>query len=159
MYPKPLQRQNVPIVCQIFNDKTVAALSTLKDKLGISEGTIVLIKLITDWFHMINVKDRCSGKIRVMSIVNRGPRIAPRLTRIALSFKNSMKLMSYRLVHGQVDKVGHRNSQSRLKMHFTVYKSQCSSSRVVDTPQLQLCFAWCVRGCGSREVFWPSQTT
>ena len=40
----------MPFVCQIFNDKTVAALSTLKDKLG-----------ITDWFHMMNVKDRYSG--------------------------------------------------------------------------------------------------
>ncbi|CAK8685253.1 unnamed protein product [Clavelina lepadiformis] len=47
--------------CQIFNDKTVAALSTLKDKLGINEGTIIFVKLITDWFHMMNVKDRYSG--------------------------------------------------------------------------------------------------
>lgn len=61
VYPKPLQRQSVPFVCQIFNDKTVAALSTLKDKLGISEGTIIFVKLITDWFHMMNVKDRYSG--------------------------------------------------------------------------------------------------
>ena len=41
VYPKPLQRQSVPFVCQIFNDQTVAALSTLKDKLGISERTII----------------------------------------------------------------------------------------------------------------------
>lgn len=61
VYPKPLQRQSVPFVCQIFNDKTVAALSTLKDKLAISEGTIIFVKLITDWFHMMNVKDRYSG--------------------------------------------------------------------------------------------------
>ena len=57
MYPKPLQRQSVPFVCQIFHDKTVAALSTVKDKLGLSKGTIIFVKLITDWFHMINVKD------------------------------------------------------------------------------------------------------
>ena len=50
----------MPFVCQIFHDKTVAALSTVKDKLGISEGTIIFVKLITDWFHMTNVKDRYS---------------------------------------------------------------------------------------------------
>ena len=61
VYPKPLQRQSVPFVCQIFNDKTVAALSTLKYMLSISEGTIVFVKLITHWFHMMNVKDRFSG--------------------------------------------------------------------------------------------------
>ena len=56
-----LQRQSVPFVCQIFHDKTVTALSTVKDKLGLSEGTIIFVKLITDWFHMMNVKDRYSG--------------------------------------------------------------------------------------------------
>jgi hypothetical protein len=61
VYPKPLQRQSVPFVCQVFHEKTVAALSTLKDKLCISEGTIILIKLIVDWFHMMNIKDRYSG--------------------------------------------------------------------------------------------------
>lgn len=60
VYPKPLQRQSVPFVCQIFNEKTVAALLALKVKLGISEGTIILVKLITDWFHMMNVKSRFS---------------------------------------------------------------------------------------------------
>ena len=63
MYPKPLQRQSVPFVCQIFHDKTVAALSTVKDKLGLNEGTIIFFKLITDWFHMMNVKNRYSGII------------------------------------------------------------------------------------------------
>jgi len=51
----------VPFVCQIFNDKTVAALSTLKNKLGISESTNIFFKLITDWFHKMNVKDQYSG--------------------------------------------------------------------------------------------------
>ena len=55
-----MQRQNVPFVSKIFNKKTVAALLTLKDKLDISEGTIILVKLITDWFHMMNVKDKYS---------------------------------------------------------------------------------------------------
>ena len=61
MYSKALQRQSVPFVCQIFHDKTAAALSTVKDKLGLSEGTIIFVQLITDWFHMMNVKDRYSG--------------------------------------------------------------------------------------------------
>ena len=38
VYPKLLQRQSVPFVCKIFHDKTVAALSTVKDKFGLSEG-------------------------------------------------------------------------------------------------------------------------
>ncbi len=45
VYPKPLKRQSMPYVCQIFNNKTAAALSTLKDKLGIIEGTIILTNL------------------------------------------------------------------------------------------------------------------
>ena len=61
VYPKPLQRQSLLFVFQIFHDKTVAALSTVKDKLGLSEGTLIFVKLITDWFHMMNVKDRYSG--------------------------------------------------------------------------------------------------
>ena len=56
VYPKPLQRQSIPFVCQIFHEKTVAALSALKLKLSISEGTIIFNTLITDWFHMMNVK-------------------------------------------------------------------------------------------------------
>ena len=61
VYPKPLQRQSVPFVCQIFNDKTVAALSIVKNKPGIIDSIIVFVKLITDWFHMMNVKDGYSG--------------------------------------------------------------------------------------------------
>ena len=59
--PDQAYRQSVPFVCQIFYDKTVAALSTVKDKLGLSEGTIIFVKLITDWFHMMNAKDRYFG--------------------------------------------------------------------------------------------------
>lgn len=61
VFPKPLQRQSVPLVCQVFNDKTVAALKTFKDSLGISEGTIILIQTMSDWFKMMNVKDRFSA--------------------------------------------------------------------------------------------------
>ena len=66
VYTKPLQRQSVPFFCQIFNDNTVSALSSLKDKLSISEGTIVFVKLMSDWFHMMNVKDRFIPKIGII---------------------------------------------------------------------------------------------
>ena len=61
VFPKPLQRQSVPLVCQVFNDKTVAALTTLKMRLNINEGTIEFINLVTNWFKMLNVKDRFSA--------------------------------------------------------------------------------------------------
>ena len=43
VYPKPLQRQSVPFVCQIFNDKTVAALSTLKISSVLVKGPLFLL--------------------------------------------------------------------------------------------------------------------
>ena len=45
------------------SQKTASALSTLtlNDKLCISEGTIILVTLIVDWFHMMNVTDGYSG--------------------------------------------------------------------------------------------------
>ena len=52
------QTQSVPLVCQVFYDKTVAALTTLSTKLNINEGAIVFIRLVTNWFKMMNVKDR-----------------------------------------------------------------------------------------------------
>lgn len=55
-YPKPLQRQNVSLVCQVSNDKTVAALKTLKNKIKMNEGTIEFVQMITNWFKMIIVK-------------------------------------------------------------------------------------------------------
>ena len=61
VFPKPLQRQSVPLVCQVFNDKTVAALSALKIKLKIRDGTIEFVRLVTDWFNMNNVKNKFSA--------------------------------------------------------------------------------------------------
>ena len=61
VFPKPLQRQSVPLVCQVFNDKTVAALKALQTSLGINDGTIVFVRIISNWFKMMNVKDRFSG--------------------------------------------------------------------------------------------------
>ena len=57
-----MQRQSVPFVCNVFNDKTVAALESLKIVLDINDGTIIFVRLITDWFKIMNVKDRYLGR-------------------------------------------------------------------------------------------------
>ena len=61
VYPKPLQRQSVPLVSQVFNEKTVATMTSLQTKLKINDGTIEFIRLFTNWFRMLNVKDKFSG--------------------------------------------------------------------------------------------------
>ena len=61
IFPKPLQRQSVPLVSQVFNDKTVAALYSFKQKLGIRDGTIEFVSMINQWFKMMNVKDKYSA--------------------------------------------------------------------------------------------------
>ena len=38
--------------------KTVAAMITLQTKLKNNDGTIEFIRLITNWFKMLNVKDK-----------------------------------------------------------------------------------------------------
>ena len=58
VYPKPLQRQSVPLVCKVFNEKTVAGLRACQSQLNVQEGTIKFTELITQWFTMMNVKDR-----------------------------------------------------------------------------------------------------
>jgi hypothetical protein len=60
VFPKVLQRQSVPLVCKMFDDKTVAAFGAVKDNLELQLGTVKLVTLITSWFQMMNVKDRYS---------------------------------------------------------------------------------------------------
>jgi len=60
VFPKVLQRQSVPLVCKVFDDKTVAAFEAVKSSLEFHPGTVEFVKLITSWFHMMNVKDRYS---------------------------------------------------------------------------------------------------
>ena len=55
VFPKLLQRQSVPLVCQVFNEKTVAVMVTSQTKLKINDGTIEFIRLITNWFNILNV--------------------------------------------------------------------------------------------------------
>ena len=57
VYPKPLQRQNTKLVSQVFNDKTVAAMTTLQQKLIISDGSIKWIQII-QWYKMMSVKSK-----------------------------------------------------------------------------------------------------
>ena len=61
VFPKPLQRQSVPLVCQVFHEKTVAAMISLQEKLKVNDGTIEFIRMITNWFKMLNVKDKYSA--------------------------------------------------------------------------------------------------
>ena len=61
VFPKPLQRQSVPLVCQVFHEKTVAVMVSLQKKLLINDGTIEFIRMVTNWFHIMNVKDKYSG--------------------------------------------------------------------------------------------------
>ena len=45
---------------RVFNDKTVAAFKVLKGTIDFSERTVIFIRLITDWFKMMNVNDKYS---------------------------------------------------------------------------------------------------
>jgi len=58
VFPKVLQRQSVSLVCKVFDYKTIAAFEAVKDKLSYHPGPFKLITLITNWFKMMNVKDR-----------------------------------------------------------------------------------------------------
>lgn len=60
VFQKVLQRQSVPLVCKVFDDKTIARFDPVKGKLDFQVGTVKLVTLITNWFHMMNVKDRYS---------------------------------------------------------------------------------------------------
>ena len=58
--PKPLQRQSINLVSHVFNDKTCAAFRTkeLIQKLKFSEGTVVFVSLIMEWYKMMNIKSK-----------------------------------------------------------------------------------------------------
>lgn len=50
--PKTSQRQSTNLVCDVFNDKLCFAISSNR-KLNLSEGTIIFIKLIADWYKLL----------------------------------------------------------------------------------------------------------
>ena len=58
VHPKPLQRQSVLLVSRVFNEKTHAALVAKKDEFKFQVGTILFVQLITQWFKMMNIKDK-----------------------------------------------------------------------------------------------------
>ena len=59
VFTKPLQCQNINLVCQVFNEKTVPVMRTLQPKLAINDGTIKWIELlISQRFRMMSVKSK-----------------------------------------------------------------------------------------------------
>ena len=42
----------------VFNKKTVAALKCVQEKLGVSEGTVVFVEVLSSWFTIMNMKDK-----------------------------------------------------------------------------------------------------
>ena len=58
VFPEVLLRQIVPLVCKVFDDKTISAFEATKDKLHFQPETVKLVTLITHWFKTMNVKDR-----------------------------------------------------------------------------------------------------
>ena len=64
VFPKSLQRQNTGLVCQVFNEKTVAAMKSLKEKLDLSQGTIIWIDMICQWYKMMSVKSKFAASRR-----------------------------------------------------------------------------------------------
>jgi len=60
VFPKVLQRQRIPLVCKVFDDKTGEAFEAVKDNLEFQPSTVNFVKIITSWFQMMNIKDRYS---------------------------------------------------------------------------------------------------
>ncbi|CAH0765012.1 unnamed protein product [Bemisia tabaci] len=63
VFPSSVERQNVQLVVNVFHDTTIQALETLKKdgKINISDGTIMLLKLLVRWWKISNVKNAFKG--------------------------------------------------------------------------------------------------
>lgn len=63
LYPSNIERQNVKLALQVFNDYVVTALKTLgKDKnLKHHNETAEFVKIISDWWKVVNVKTPRKG--------------------------------------------------------------------------------------------------
>lgn len=68
VFPKVLQRQRVPFVCKVFNDKTVVAFETVTNILEYRPGTVKFVTLIISWFQMINVKNSLYSYIKLRDV-------------------------------------------------------------------------------------------
>lgn len=64
LYPSSIERQNVKLVLQVFNDSIVAALEQLGPKVCLSsyKDTSVFIALIVKWWDIVNVKTPLKGQ-------------------------------------------------------------------------------------------------
>ena len=64
LQPSSLQRQNVKLVLQIFNDFVSQSLLSLGDKFNIPhyQDTSAFIKIITTWWQIVNVKTPKKGR-------------------------------------------------------------------------------------------------
>lgn len=58
VYPSSLERQNVNLVCNIFNDTTVAGLKT---EYGDNSGTVHFVQIILRWWSIMNIKNSTKG--------------------------------------------------------------------------------------------------
>ena len=61
VHPKPLQRQSVPLVWQVFHEKMYAALEVLEPNLHFSRGIMIFINSICKWYKMMNVISKFSS--------------------------------------------------------------------------------------------------
>ena len=76
LFPKPLQRQSVPLVCKVFNEKTVYALKTCQEKLSIADAKVSFVDITADWFKMMNVKDNLATIKNVTNVEHHGQKTA-----------------------------------------------------------------------------------
>ncbi|XP_049796023.1 uncharacterized protein LOC126212640 [Schistocerca nitens] len=58
VYPSSLERQNVSLVCNIFNETTLAG---SKAEYGEISGTVHFVEIILRWWNIINVKNCTKG--------------------------------------------------------------------------------------------------
>ncbi|XP_023225604.1 uncharacterized protein LOC111626460 [Centruroides sculpturatus] len=62
LYPSKLERQNVALVCSIFDEKNIAALR-IKHQIQNSKETSYFLDIISKWWKIVNVKHPHKGKI------------------------------------------------------------------------------------------------
>ncbi|MEL7307551.1 MAG: hypothetical protein AAGK05_06510 [Pseudomonadota bacterium] len=60
IYPSPLERQKVSLALKIIDDKTIAALKSLKSE--DAQPTIEMLQIISQWWKIVNVKSVVESK-------------------------------------------------------------------------------------------------
>ena len=65
LYPSNLEHQKVSLECNIFCDSTYAALKTeLDQNSGISDGTVEFVRIILQWWSIVNIKSKLLGNFK-----------------------------------------------------------------------------------------------